>query len=317
MLTTRYQLGIDVAKATLEVASTPVGLAAQFPNTAAGLEHLLAHCAAVGGRAGIERIVVEATGGYEHALVAALLAAALPVVVLNPRQVRDFARATGRLAKTDRVDALVLAEYAARLTPAVRPLPDAATEELALVLQRRRQLGEMLHAEEQRALLGAVRGAVRANLTAHIAWLRASLDETDRTLRTLVEQSPAWRAQDALLQSVPGVGPMLAVTLLAELPELGRLTRRQIAALVGVAPLARDSGTLRGRRTVWGGRRQVRPVLYMATLAATRWNPVIRAFYQRLRAAGKPPKVALVACMRKLLTILNAMLRHQHAWQPA
>jgi transposase len=306
-----YEVGIDVAKQTLEVASEPRGLEGQFPNTPAGLERVVAHCG------GARRVVVEATGGYEHALVAALLAAGIPVVVVNPRQVRDYAKASGQLAKTDRLDARVLARFAAQLRPAARPLPDEATAELALVVQRRRQLQEMLQAEEQRAQLAPTRGAVRANLVAHIAWLRASLDETDRALRSLVEASPAWRAQDALLQSVPGVGPTLAATLLAELPELGRLTRREIAALVGVAPLARDSGTLRGRRTVWGGRREVRRVLYMATVAATRWNPAIRGFYRRLRAAGKAPKSALVACMRKLLTILNAMVRHRESWRTA
>jgi transposase len=307
-----YEIGIDVAKATVELASEPRGLEGQFPNTPAGLERVVERC-----RGAARRVVVEATGGYEHALVAALLAAGLPVVVANPRRVRDYARASGQLAKTDRLDARVLARFGAQLRPAVRAIPDETSAELALVVQRRRQLQEMLQAEEQRAQLTMVRGAVRANLAAHIAWLRASLEETDRALRTLVEASPAWRAQDALLQSVPGVGPTLAVTLLAELPELGRLSRREIAALVGVAPLARDSGTLRGRRTVWGGRREVRRVLYMATVAATRWNPVIRAFYRRLRAVGKAPKCALVASMRKLLTILNAMVRHQEHWRTA
>jgi transposase len=306
-----FDVGIDVAKAMLDIASEPPGLERQVPNTPAGLERVIDHCR------GAQRVVVEATGGYEHAVVAALLAAEIPVVVVNPRQVRDYAKATGQLAKTDRLDARVLARFAAQLKPAVRPLPDDATAELALVVQRRRQLQEMLQAEEQRAQLTVVRGAVRANLTAHIAWLQASVDETDRTLRALVEASPVWRAQDALLQSVPGVGPTLAATLLAELPELGRLSRREIAALVGVAPLARDSGTLRGRRTVWGGRRDVRRVLYMATVAATRWNPAIGRFYRRLRAAGKAPKAALVACMRKLLTILNAMVRHQERWRTA
>jgi transposase len=306
-----YEVGIDVAKQTLELASEPRGLEGRFPNTAVGLERVVERCRAA------RRVVVEATGGYEHALVAALLAASIPVVVANPRQIRDYAKASGHLAKTDRLDARVLARFAAQLQPAVRSLPDEATAELALVVQRRRQLQEMLQAEEQRAQLTVVRGPVRANLTAHIAWLRASLDETDRTLRALVEQSPIWRAQDALLQSVPGVGPTLAATLLAELPELGRLSRREIAALVGVAPLARDSGTLRGRRAVWGGRREVRRVLYMATVAATRWNPAIRAFYRRLRAAGKAPKSALVACMRKLLTILNAIVRHHELWRAA
>jgi len=308
-----FDVGIDVAKATLCVASEPAGLAGEFPNTPAGIEQLVAQCAA----APCTRIVLEATGGYEHAVVAALLAANQPVVVVNARQVRDFAKAIGRFAKTDAIDAAVLARYAAQVQPVVRRLPDVATTELALVVQRRRQLVEMLHTERQRALLLPSRGAVRSNLQAHIRWLEASLGETDTTLQALVEASPAWQTQTLLLRSVPGVGPVLAITLLADLPELGRLSRREIAALVGVAPFNRDSGTLRGRRTVWGGRPHIRTVLYMATLTATRCNHVLKAFYQRLCAQGKPKKVALVACMRKLLTILNAMLSHQRAWQSA
>jgi transposase len=308
----RYCLGIDVAKATLEVASVPAGFTRTVPNTPAGIDTLVVACATLG----CERIVLEATGGYEHAVLAALFAAGQPVVVVNARSVRDFAKAIGQWAKTDRLDAAVLAQFAAQVQPAVRPLADDATAELALVVQRRRQLLEMLHAERQRALLMPVRGAVRANLEAHIAWLEASLADTTTTLGALVEASPAWQAHMTLLQSVPGVGRVLAVTLLAEVPELGQLSRHAVAALVGVAPFNRDSGTLRGRRTVWGGRRTVRTVLYMATLTAVRWNPALRTFYQRLCAAGKPKKVALVACMRKLITILNAMMRHQRAWQP-
>ncbi len=236
------------------------------------------------------------------------------MAVVNPRQVRDFARALGRLAKTDRIDAQVLALFGARVQPAPRPLPDEATQELEAVLLRRRQLLEMLHAERQR--LPRARGReVRRNLRAHIRWLEHSLIDTDATLEALIQASPLWRVQDHLLQSVPGVGPTLARTLLAQLPELGHLDRRQIAALVGVAPLARDSGTHRGRRQCWGGRPALRSVLYMAALVAARWNPVLRAFYARLRAAGKPGKVALVAVARKLLTILNAMLRDQRRWQ--
>ncbi len=305
-------IGIDVAKATLEVASEPAGLRGQWPNTPNGIDALVQQCRTVV----CARIVVEATGGYEHALLAALLAAGLPVAIVNARQVRDFAKAIGRFAKTDAIDAGVLARFAAQVQPPVRPLRDDATAELGLLVQRRRQLLEMLHTERQRALLSPVRGAVRANLDAHVRWLEASLGDTEMTLRALVEASPAWTAQAQLLQSVAGVGPVLTLTLLAELPELGRVSHKQIAALVGVAPFNRDSGTLRGRRTVWGGRRHVRQTLYMATLVATRYNPTLRAFYQRLCAAGKPKKLALVACMRKLLTILNAMLRDQRAWQP-
>lgn len=306
-------LGIDVAKATLVTASSPADAPRTWPNTPQGIEQLVAACQAQ--QPG--RIVVEATGGYEHAVVAALWAAQLPVALVNPRQVRDFAKATGRLAKTDAIDAGVLALFGAQLAPPVRPPASEATQELALLVQRRRQLLDMLHVEQQRAALSTTRGPVRASLTAHIAWLEASLHDTDDTLSRTIQASEAWQAQARLLQSVPGVGRVLAATLLADLPELGHLSRREIAALVGVAPFNRDSGTARGHRCVWGGRRHIRRVLYMATLTATRWPPPIAACYQRLCAAGKPHKVALVACMRKLLTILNAMLHQQRAWAPA
>jgi transposase len=258
-------------------------------------------------------VVLEATGGIELPLVGALAAAGLPVVVVNPRQVREFARATGRLAKTDAIDAQVLARFAEAVQPALRPLPDAATQQLSSLVTRRRQVIEMLTAEKNR--LRTTAPAVRDHVKEHILWLERSLSDLDRELEQAIHSSDIWRAQDDLLQSAPGVGQVLSTTLLAELPELGTLNRKEIAALVGVAPLNRDSGTLRGRRTVWGGRSQVRAVLYMAALVATRFNPVIRAFYQRLQAAGKPKKVALTACMRKLLTILNAMMRHQIPWR--
>lgn len=305
-------LGLDVAKATVELASEPAGLAGQFATDPAGLTALVAQCQAQP----VVLVVLEATGGYEAPVAAALAAAGLPLVIVNPRQVRDFARALGRLAKTDRVDAQVLALFGARVQPAPRALPDAATQELDAVLLRRRQLLEMLHAERVR--LPRARGrAVRRNLRVHIRWLERSVIDTDATLEALIQASPLWRVQDQLLQSVPGVGPTLARTLLGLLPELGQLDRRQIAALVGLAPLARDSGTQRGRRHCWGGRPAIRTVLYMAALVAARWNPVLRTFYQRLRAAGKPAKVALIAVARKLLTILNAMLRDQRPWQTA
>jgi transposase len=235
--------------------------------------------------------------------------------VVNPRQVRAFAKALGILAKTDAVDAGVLALFGARLQPAPRALPDAAHQELQALLLRRRQLLDMLHAEQLRVTRS--RGRVRDNLRRHITWLERSLDDTDDQLRQLIEASPLWRVQDQLLQSVPGVGPTLASTLLGLVPELGRLDRRQIAALVGVAPLARDSGTLRGRRTCWGGRAPVRTVLYMAALVAARHNPILKVFYQKLRAAGKPAKVALIAVARKLLVLLNAMLRDGQPWRYA
>ncbi len=302
-------VGIDVAKATLDLAVRPSGERWQVANEEAALLPLLTRLQAL--RPTL--VVLEATGGWEHAVVAALAAAGLPIVVANPRQVRDFARATGQLAKTDAIDAQTLALFAERVRPTPRLLPDEAAQALDAVLTRRRQLLEMLTAERNR--LGLARAPVARRIRTHIRWLQRELAEVDRDLGRLIEQSPVWRAQDDLLQSVPGVGPIVSRTLLGELPELGRLTHKQIAALVGVAPLARDSGTLRGRRLVWGGRAPVRAVLYMGALVATRWNPVIRAFYQRLRAAGKPKKVALVACMRKLLTILNAMTRSSTAWR--
>ena len=243
------------------------------------------------------------------------MTAGLPVVVVNPRQVRDFAKATGTLAKTDALDAAVLAHFAAAVRPTPRPLPDAATQSLAALVTRRRQLVEMLTAERNR--LGSAPRVLRAEIQAHITWLKRRLGRLDADLHQAIRTSPAWRVQDDLLQSVPGVGPVLAVTLLASLPELGTLNRKAIAALVGVAPLNRDSGTRQGRRMVWGGRAAVRAVLYMGTLVAVRHNPVLRAFYQRLRAVGKLPKVALTACMRKLLTILNAMLKQQTRWNPS
>jgi transposase len=248
--------------------------------------------------------------------VAALAAAALPVVIVQPRQVRDFARATGQLAKTDGIDAEVVALFAERVRPAVWPIADDAARELDALLARR-QLLDMLQAEKNR--LGPVFGQgqrlVKKSLKAHIPFLERELRMTDTDLGRMVRESPAWRERDDLLQSVPGVGPMLSLTLLADLPELGRLSRREIAKLVGVAPLSRDSGTMRGRRFVQGGRAPVRAVLYMAALVATRRNVVIRAFYQRLVAAGKPKKLALVACMRKLLTMLNVIVRTQTPWQ--
>jgi transposase len=264
-------------------------------------------------------LVLEATGGYEHLVVAALAAAALPVVVVNPRQIRDFARSTGQLAKTDHLDAAVLALFAERVQPSVRVLPDAATQALDALMARRRQLVEMLVAEQNR--LGMPRGRgdrqVTVSITQTIAFLTRQLAATDREIGTMIRESPVWREREDLLRSVPGIGPVVARTLLAQLPELGQLDRRAIAKLVGVAPLNRDSGTWRGRRTIHGGRASVRAVVYMAALVASRRNPVLVAFYQRLLTAGKPKKLALVACMRKLLTILNTMLRTHQRWAPS
>ncbi len=305
-------LGVDVAKASVTLASEPPGLTAEFATDSAGLTALVQAAQAQP----VTLVVVEATGGYEAPVVAALVTAGLPVAVVNPRQVRDFAKALGRLAKTDRIDARVLALFGARVQPIPRSLPDEATQELEAVLTRRRQLLEMLHAERQRRPRARGR-VVRRSLDAHIRWLERQVIDTDATLEAAIQASPVWRVQDQLLQSVPGVGPTLARTLLGLLPELGHLDRHHIAALVGVAPLARDSGTLRGRRTCWGGRPAVRTVLYMAALTAARWNPALRSFYQRLRAAGKPAKVALTAVARKLLVLLNAILRDARPWRYA
>ena len=258
-------------------------------------------------------VVLEATGGYERAAVAALAAARLPLVVANPRQVRDFARATGQLAKTDQIDADTLALFAERVRPEPRALPDASAQALDALLTRRRQILGMVGAERNR-LEHAV-PAVRRGIVQHIRWLERQLRDVDDDVDRTIQVSPIWRAKENLLRSVPGVGPVVSRTLIGDLPELGTMPRKQIAALVGVAPLARDSGTLRGKRLVWGGRAPVRAALYMAALVATRRNPVIREFYQRLLAAGKPKKVALTACMRKLLTILNAMLRANTVWR--
>lgn len=303
-------VGIDVAKAALDVAVRPSGEERHLANDAAGIAEIVGWLQALTPQV----IVVEATGGYEAQLVAELGIAGLPVAVVNPRQVRDFARATGRLAKTDRLDAQTLAHFGQAVRPIPRPLPDDAAQALAALVERRRQIVAMHTAEENR--LGATRvTAVRARIQAHLEWLETDLKEIDDDLRQRLRASPLWRERDDLLRSVPGIGPILSLTLLAELPELGRLSHGQIAALVGVAPLNRDSGTLRGRRAVWGGRRAVRTALYMGTLRATRCNPAIQPFYERLLAAGKAKKVALVACMHKLLTILNAMLKHQTPWQ--
>ncbi len=257
-------------------------------------------------------VLLEATGGLELPLVAALAAAALPVVVVNPRQVRDFARATGTLAKTDTLDAGALAHFADAVRPEVRPLKDAETQVLNSLTARRHQVMTMLVSEKNR--LGTAIGAVSPRIEAHIAWLEQELSDLDKGLRQTLRRSPVWREKDDLLRTVPGVGEQISLTLLANLPELGTLNRRQIAALVGVAPYNRDSGTLRGKRAVWGGRSRVRAVLYMGALVASRHNPAIRDFYQRLLAAGKPKKVALVASMRKLLVILNGMLKHGSPW---
>jgi transposase len=305
-------VGIDVAKAELVVSLLPSAERFTVDNDERGVRTLVERLRSIAPTL----IVLEATGGYELLSVAALAAAALPVVVVNPRQVRDFAKATGQLAKTDRIDADILARFADVVRPAVRPLADEATQELDALLTRRRQLLEMLQAERNRTgqVFGKGKRGVKRSLKNHISYLERELRMTDTDLGDMIKASPVWRERDELLQSVPGVGPVLSRTLLADLPELGRLSRRAIAKLVGVAPLSRDSGTMRGRRFVQGGRATVRGVLYMAALVATKRNAVIRTFYLRLVAAGKPKKLALVACMRKLLTILNVMVRTAQPW---
>jgi transposase len=302
-------VGIDVAKADLAVAVRPQTEAWLVPNDDKGIQDLVARLRTVAPTL----LVLEATGGYERPLVAALAAAGFPLVVANPRQVRDFARATGQLAKTDSIDASILALFAERVRPEPRPLSDDATQALDALLTRRRQLLEMLVAERNR--LTHARPAIRRDIAQHVRWLERRLHDVDTDLDQAIQTSPVWRAKENLLRSAPGVGPVLSRTLIGDLPELGTLNRKQIAALVGVAPLARDSGTLKGKRLVWGGRAPVRAVLYMAALVATRRNPIIRRFYQRLLATGKPKKLALTACMRKLLTILNAMMRTQTTWR--
>lgn len=302
-------VGIDVSKAQLDVAERPSGNGATVPHTPAGIAELVERLRSVE-PAGI---VVEATGGLEVPLARALASAGLPVHVVNPRQVRDFAKALGRLAKTDTLDAQVLAQFAEVVRPAPRSLPDAATQALSALLTRRRQLIEMRTAEQNR--LGTAPLSIRRQIRAHLTWLNRQLITVDTDLASQIRATPGWREREDLLRTVPGIGPVTSRTLLAELPELGQLSHKQLAALVGVAPLNRDSGRLRGRRSIWGGRAPVRTVLYLAAWIARKCNPTIRVFYQRLRAAGKAPKVALIACARKLLVILNAMVKHHTVWQ--
>jgi transposase len=305
-------VGLDVAKDHLDGHVRPPGEDFVVPHDEAGLTQLVARLRAL--RPTL--VVLEATGGYEATVAATLASASLPIAVVNPRQIRDFARATGRLAKTDTLDARVIARFAEAVRPAVRPLPTEHAARLGELVARRRQLVEMLGAENNRRQQTRDRG-LRRRIEAHITWLERALRDLETDLHDTIRSSPAWRETENLLTSVPGVGPITASTLIAELPELGRLDRRQIAALVGVAPFNQDSGTLRGRRIIRGGRSPVRRVLYMATLVATRHNPILASFYQRLRTTGHPTKVALIAALRKLLTILNAILRDRRPWQPA
>ena len=303
-------VGIDVCKERLDVHFAPSGESVSVSYDASGLRELTLRLKALP----VVCIALEATGKLETLAAATLAEAGLPVAVVNPRQIRDFARATGRLAKTDRIDACVIARFAEAVKPALRKVADAPSRRLGECIARRRQLGKMLTAEKNR-LSRTEDLALGKTVKTHIQWLKRALTGLDARLKELVRESPIWREKEALLQSVPGIGDVVSRTLIAELPELGKLSRRQIASLVGVAPLNRDSGTMRGRRSVWGGRPTVRRALYMAALVASRKNGLIRCFYERLRGAGKRPKVALVACMRKLLTILNAMVRSGQPWR--
>jgi transposase len=304
-------VGIDVSKARLDVALRPGAESFSVTNNQRGIATLVKRLK----KLCVNRIVLEASGGFEIAAATELAEAGLPVAVVNPRQLRDFARATGRLAKTDAIDAQVLAHFAEVIQPQARPLPDAQSRELTALVARRRQVVEMLTAESNRR--GRAVGSVNRAIAAHVRWLRKQLAELDLALEQAIRRSPLWSEKARLLRSVPAVGSVTVTTLLAHLPELGTLSRRKIAALVGVAPFNHDSGKLRGTRMIWGGRAQVRAVFYMCTLVATRRNPVLSAFYARLLAAGKKPKVALTACMRKFIIMLNAMLRHQTPWNPA
>jgi transposase len=305
-------VGIDVSKRRLEGHVRPSGERFALDYDDQGMATLVGRLVA----REPALIVLEATGGLEVRLAAALAAAGLPVAIVNPRQVRAFARAVGRLAKTDRLDAEAIARFAEAVRPPVRPLPGEASRRLGALVARRRQPLEMLTAERNRRQ--AANPALHARIDAHLRWLAEALAEIERELDGAVHESSIWRAKEELLRSVPGVGPVSARTLLAELPELGSLTRRQAAALVGVAPFSRDSGKMRGKRAIWGGRARLRACLYMAAVAAARGsNPVIAGFYRRLREAGKPAKLALTACMRKLVVVLNAMLRTDTAWKQA
>ena len=305
-------IGIDGAKDRLDVHTRPGGEVFAVARDSNGLAMLVERLQ----RLAPALVALEATGGYETVVASALGAAQLPLAVVNPRQIRDFARATGKLAKTDRIDAAAIAHFAEAVRPPARPLADAEARALGELVARRRQVIEMIIAERHRRRMASQRRVIRA-IERHLALLQAELSELEGDIDDAIRKSPAWQADADLLASVPGVGKVTLRTLIAELPELGHLNRRKIAALVGVAPINRDSGTLRGRRTIAGGRPAVRTALYMAALVASRANPVIAAYYAKLRAAGKTGKQALVACMRRLVVILNAILRDRKPWQPA
>lgn len=302
--------GIDVSKATLDVAVLPELQRFKFSNDEAGIAELIATMK----KAKPERIVIEPTGGYEATLVHALAAAELPVVVINARQVRQFAQATGRLAKTDTIDAVVLARFGEAIKPEIRPLKDEELTELEALIARRRQLVDMRSAEMKRR--HQARKSIWPSIDEIIAVIERQIKDVDSDIDKMIRASPLWLESDDLLKSIPGVGRVTIATILALLPEIGTLDRKQIAALVGIAPLNNDSGRRRGKRSIWGGRAAVRAVLYMAATVAVRWNPVVARLKERLEANGKPYKVAMVACMRKLLSIVNAMMRDRSSWNP-
>lgn len=304
--------GIDVSKDRLDVAVAPNGKTWHFSNDEAGISQLLTTLKQLAP----ELIVLEPTGGYEVPLVVALASESLNVAVVNARQIREFARVVGKLAKTDKIDAAIMASFAETIKPKARPLGDEESRRIKAKVSRRRQLVDMITAETSR-LDKMHHEEVKLDILAHIQWLREQSNKIDDDLKKAIKNSPIWREKDELLQSVPGIGKVISATLLAELPELGTLNRKQIAALAGVAPYNCDSGAMRGKRMIWGGRAPVRSALYIAALVGTRYNPVIRAFYQRLLATGKAKKLALVACMRRLLTILNAILKNRQAWHYA
>lgn len=304
----RLYVGIDVAKEHLDLVVGVTGAPERLAYTAAALTQLVGRLQALSA----VQVIVEATGGLEVRLLTALWAADLAVSRVNPQRVREFAKASGRLAKTDRLDARLLAQFGAALQPVATPLPSADSETLVALVNRRRQLVDMRTMEHNRR--GSAPETLHVRLDNHLAWLADEISALEQEISAFIQQSPAWAAKDAVLQSVSGVGQVTARTLLAGLPELGTIDRKKISALVGVAPFNHDSGRVRGKRSIQGGRYEVRSVLYMATLSATRYNPTIRTFYEHLLAAGKAKKVAIVACMRKLLTILNAMLRDMKPW---
>lgn len=304
-------MGVDVCKDALDVAVRPTGEEMRFANTEDGIGAMRDFIRPFSPRL----VVLESTGGWEAVAVSALAACGLPVVVVNARHVRNFAKATGLLAKTDKIDARTIARFAEAVKPEVRPLKDEEAQRLNALLARRRQLLQMLTAEKNRLVLAP--RWTKKDIQAHIEWLEKERDKVNRELQKRIHKSPLWRERDEILQSAKGVGPTLSITLISDLPELGALSRKKIAALVGIAPLNRDIGKYRGRRMIWGGRAQIRAVLYMAARAAIRFNPVIRGFAERLKKAGKPYKVVVTACMRKLLTILNTMVKNGTRWQPA